>query len=86
MTFLILKNVNVVLEHSATQNSLIKLEITIQHAFKGGSKAKLIRKSALEGGTRLTRSCGRSTLGKEPLPIELVAEWASWTVWKTRNN
>ena len=53
---------------------------------KAEVRFQLIRKSALEGGTQLTRGCGRSTSGKEPLPIVLVAEWASWPFWKARNN
>jgi len=53
---------------------------------KSKVRLQIIRKSALEGGTRLTRSCGRSTFGKEHLPIVLVAEWASWPFWKARNN
>ena len=52
---------------------------------KADVRLQLIRKSALEGGSRSTRSCGRSTFGKEPLPIVLVAEWASWPFWKARN-
>jgi len=54
----------------------VKVEVRLQ----------LIRNYALEGGTRLTRSCGRSTFGKEPLPIVLVAEWTSWPFWKARNS
>jgi len=53
---------------------------------KAEVRLQLIRKSALEGGTRLTRSCGRSTFGKETLPIVLLAEWASWPFWNARNN
>jgi len=53
---------------------------------KAEVRHQFIRNSALEGGSRLTRSCGRSTFDKEPLPIVLVAEWASWPFWKARNN
>jgi len=53
---------------------------------KAEVRPQFIRNSALEGGSPLTTSCGLSTFGKEPLPIVLVAEWASWPFWKARNS
>jgi len=44
-------------------------------------RLKLIRNSALAGGSSLTPSCGLSTSGKETLPIVLVDEWDSWPFW-----
>jgi len=48
---------------------------------KAEVRFQLIRNSALEGYSWLTRSCGRPTFEKEHLPTVLVAKWASWPFW-----
>ena len=62
-------------------NIVIKLEIKNSMPLKAEVRLQLIQYSALEGGSFLTQSCGLSTSGKEPLPIVLVDEWASWPFW-----
>jgi len=48
---------------------------------KAEVRLQLFRNSALEGGPFLTPSCALSSSEKEPLPIVLLDQWASWPFW-----